>query len=98
MEHDFYAKIHLKNGMFQAKIDQPIKLETQVIVKNSRIIDVKIHTLKDEPAIESALADEFRGQIIKAQSVNIDGISSASVLTKAVKTVVGLALAESRGE
>ena len=51
---------------------------------------------KDERLIEPALEKVFRGQILKSQSVAIDGVSSASVLTKAVKTVVGKALADAR--
>lgn len=60
-----------------------------------------MHSLKGEQPIEPSLEEEFKGQIINAQSVNaqsvnIDGISSASILTEAVKTAVGEALAEAR--
>lgn len=76
--------VHLKAKIAKIKVDK------------NKIVDVKISSGKDERLIEPALEKVFRGQILKSQSVAIDGVSSASVLTKAVKTVVGKALADAR--
>lgn len=84
------------SGTYEAKIVQPARIYTKVKIDNNRIIDVTLGSLKNERPIEAELADEYKAQIIEAQSVNIDGITGASVLTKAVKSVVGEALAEAR--
>lgn len=85
-----------KPGHYEAEIDRPAKIKAEVTVEDEKIVDVKFHTLKDEQPLESDLAAEFRGQILNAQSVNIDGISTASILTKSIKSVVGKALADAR--
>ncbi|KRL90339.1 FMN-binding protein [Lactobacillus kalixensis] len=85
-----------KPGYYEAEIDNPARIKTEVKIEDKRIVDVKLYTLKDERPIEPDLAKEFKGQIIDAQSVNIDGVSAASILTKAVKSVVGKALADAR--
>lgn len=87
-----------KTGVYEVELTQPANIKTKVTIKNNQIVDVKLHSLKGEREIEPGLQKVFKGQIIKAQSVNIDGISSASILTKAVKSVVGEALAQAREE
>lgn len=96
MFKDIKHNVHFKDGIYEAEISNPAKIHAKVLVSDDQIVDVALHSLKDEQPIEPSLQDEFKGQIIDAQSVNIDGISSASILTKAVKSVVGEALAEAR--
>lgn len=91
-------KISLKPGTYEAKIEVPARIKTRVLVDDNGIADVRLHSLKGERPIEPDLAEVYKGQIIKAQSVNIDGVSAASALTKAVKSVVGEALAEARDD
>lgn len=83
-----------KSGSYSSKLEKPVKLKADVEIKNNQITDVKLFSAKGERKIEPELEAEFKGQIVSAQSVNIDGISSASILTKAVKSVVGNALAQ----
>lgn len=83
-------------GEYSAETKDLVHLKAKVKVDRNKIVDVKISSGKDECLIEPALEKVFRGQILKSQSVAIDGVSSASVLTKAVKTVVGKALADAR--
>lgn len=85
-----------KPGKYRAKLLKPARIETQVTVDNTHILDVKLKSLQGEQKIAPDLAAEFKGQILRAQSLNIDGITSASILTKAVKSVVGEALAKAR--
>lgn len=87
-----------KPGSYTAELIKPAKIKAKVIVDTDKIKEVRICSAKDERKIEPELEKIFTGQIIDAQSVNIDGVSSASVLTKAIKTVVGEALAEARLE
>lgn len=81
-----------KDGNYVSKIDKPIKLKAHVLIKNSKIAN--LHLYNDKGKIDSELEEVFRGQIIDKQSVNIDGVTSASVLTKAVKSAVGNALTD----
>lgn len=85
-----------KAGTYRAELSKPIAISAKVTVDNDKIKDVEIRTLDGTQNIEPELKDLFKGQIIKAQSVNIDGITSASILTKSVKSVVGDALADAR--
>lgn len=83
-----------KSGSYSSELERPVKLRASVEIKDNQIIDVKISSGEGERNIEPELETEFKGQIISAQSVNIDGISSVSILTKAVKSVVGNALVQ----
>lgn len=89
-------KIKFVPGSYSAKTDSLAHITATVIVNDEKIIDVSLKSQPGEREIEPALEEEFKGQILQAQSVKIDGIASASVLTKAVKTVIGEALAEAR--
>ncbi|MGQ5709238.1 hypothetical protein [Lactobacillus sp. PSON] len=89
-------KIKFMPGSYSAKTDSLAHIEARVVVDDEKIVDVALKSQPGEREIEPALEKEFKGQILKAQSVKIDGIASASILTKAVKTVVGEALAEAR--
>lgn len=89
-------KCIFKSKVFEAELEQPARVKAKVEIVQNKIVDVKLHSLKGEQPIEPSLEEEFKGQIINAQSVNINGISSASILTKAVKTAVVEALAEAR--
>lgn len=89
-------KIKFVPGSYSAKTDSLAHIEAEVKVDEEKIVDLHLKSQPGEREIEPALEKEFRGQILQAQSVKIDGVSSASILTKAVKTVVGEALAEAR--
>lgn len=89
-------KLTFKPDTYVTKITSPAKIKATVTVDQTQIKDVKLASYDDEREIDPNLEDAFKGQILKAQSVNIDGVSSASVLTKAVKSAVGEALAEAR--
>lgn len=96
MLKDNNNKIIFKTGNFEAELTNPAHIKTTVTIKDNKITDVKIRSLKDEKPIEKALQEEFKGQIINAQSVKIDSVSGATILTKAVKSVVGEVLDEAR--
>ncbi|RVU71181.1 MULTISPECIES: hypothetical protein [Lactobacillus] len=87
-----------KPGCYHAKIDNPAKLQVDLKVNTDTILAVNIDTWDGEKHIEQAIKDVFCGQILEKQSVNIDGVSSASILTKGVKSVVGSALADAMVE
>lgn len=89
-------EVTFKAGSYQAKLSKPVHIKTKVTVDQHKITDVSLATYAGEQKIDHDLENAFRGQILKVQSVNIDGISSASILTKAVKSVVGQALAAAR--
>lgn len=89
-------KLTFAPDTYIAKISTPAKIQATVIVGQTQIKDVKLTSYDGEREIDDDLEEAFKGQILKAQSANIDGVSSASVLTKAVKSAVGEALAEAR--
>lgn len=89
-------KIKFKPGSYSAKTDTLARIEARVTVDDKKIVDVHLKSQPGEREIEPALEEEFKGQILQAQSLKIDGVSSASILTKAVKTAVGEALADAR--
>lgn len=91
-------EVTFKPGSYQAKLSKPVHIKTKVTVNRHQITDVRLASYAGEQKIDQDLKNEFKGQILKAQSVNIDGVSSASILTKAVKSVVGQALAQARTE
>lgn len=93
---DIDKQSKFKPGIYEAELSNPARIKTQVTINENGISDIKLHSFKDERPIEPALQEVFKGQIIAAQSVNIDGVSAASSLTKAVKSVVGEALAKAR--
>lgn len=81
-----------KEGNYTSKIEEPVNLQANVSIKDNKITDVRLYS--ESRQIDSELENAYRGQIITNQSVNIDGITSASVLNRAVKSVVGGALAD----
>ena len=81
-----------KEGNYTSKIDKPVNLQANISIKDNKITDV--HLYSESRQIDFELEDAYRGQIITNQSVNIDGITSASILNRAVKSVVGGALAD----
>lgn len=85
--------MQFRPGCYEAKIIRPAKLKAKIKVSRHQIEDLSLDSYGDEPPIDADLKAAYRGQILKAQSVNIDGVSSASILSKAVKSVVGQALA-----
>lgn len=89
-------KIKFIPGSYSAKTDSLARIEATVEVDEERIINVHLKSQPGEREIEPEIENEFKGQILQAQSLKIDGVSSASVLSKAVKTAVGEALAEAR--
>lgn len=89
-------KIKFVPGSYSAKTDSLAHIEAKVTVDEDKIVDLHLKSQPGEREIEPELEEEFKGQILQAQSVKIDGVSSASILTKAVKTVVGEALADAR--
>lgn len=78
-----------KEGNYMSEVEKPLSVKANVSIKNNKIVDVHLSGEK----IDSELEDAYRGQILDKQSVNIDGVTSASILTKAVKSAVGEALA-----
>lgn len=82
-----------KEGNYSSEIEKPLKLKADVSIKDNKIHDVNLFDHNGKK-IDSDLENAYRGEIISKQSVNIDGVSSASILTKAVKTAVGNALAD----
>lgn len=81
-----------KEGNYTAKVDKPLPLQANVSIKNNKISDIQLYDQTGK--IASDVENVYRGQIISHQSVNIDGITSASILNKAVKSAVGGALAD----
>ena len=87
-------KCIFKSKVFEAELEQPARVKAKVEIAQNKIVDVKLHSLKGEQPIEPSLEEEVKGQIINPQSVILNGTSSESILTKAVKTGVVEALVE----
>lgn len=85
--------MQFKPGFYEAKIVKPAKIKARIKVGRHKIEDLCLDSYGGAPQIDPDLKAAYRGQILKAQSVNIDGVSSASILSKAVKSAVGQALA-----
>ncbi len=73
------------------------KVKVTVTVDANAITEVKVDASGETPAIGGAAADKLAGQVMTAQSAEIDGASGASMTTKAVKTAVADCLAQAGG-
>lgn len=74
------------NGMFQIK--------AEVTVDESTVTAVVLDLSNETPGIGQGIGDELAGQILAAQSAEIDGVSGATITTQAVKAAVADCLAQ----
>lgn len=63
-----------------------------------RIVEVTITGDGETAGIGSAAIEEMPAQILEAQSAEVDGVSTASYSTKAVKTAAADCIAQAKGE
>ncbi len=62
------------------------------------ITDVVLDVSSETPDIGQAAADELKQMILDAQSAEIDGVSGASITTKAVRDAAADCIAQAKGE
>lgn len=74
----------------------PVKVEVQT--SSDKILSVKILDQKETQGIGSNAIDQLPAAIVKAQSVDVQGVAGASVTSKAIKTAVAECLAQASGK
>lgn len=84
-------------GSYSAEANGMNKVKANITVSQDKIVDVNLELPGESKDFGQAAMKELRGQILKAQSTNIDGVSGASLTTKAVKTAVEEALEKAKG-
>lgn len=85
-------------GSYSAEAEGMHKVKVDVTVDKSKIIDLNLHLEGESKNFSQAATEELRKQILNAQSVDIDGVSGASLTTNAVKEAVGQALENATGK
>lgn len=69
----------------------------ELTTSESAITNVKITGDKETPAVGGAALEELAGQIKKAQSAEIDGVSGATLTSNGVKEAAAAAIAAAKG-
>lgn len=77
-----------EGGMYKWRIN-----ECQVDVASGKVVNIKLLTTKD-PASKNMQADELYSRVIKAQSLQVDTISMATLTSKAYLKAVENALVQ----
>lgn len=110
MNYKLKEKIHKTRGKAMEKINKFVpgsysaeaegmhKVKVDVTVDKSKIIDLNLHLEGESKNFGQAATEELRKQILNAQSVDIDGVSGASLTTNAVKEAIGQALENATGK
>lgn len=85
-------------GTYSAEAEGMSKIKVDLTVDQEKITDVKIDTPGESKKFGQAANDELRQQILDVQSADIDGVTGASLTTKAVKTATTEALEKASGQ
>ena len=70
----------------------------EMTFSETAITDVKIDVSGETPSIGGAIGDEMTSRILEAQSADIDGVSSATVTSNAIKTAVADCISQASGK
>lgn len=85
-------------GSYSAEATGMSKVKVNITVNQDKITDVKLDTEGESKNFGQAAMKELRGQILEAQSPDIDGVSGASLTTKAVREATKEALEQASGK
>lgn len=85
-------------GSYSAEATGMSKVKVNLTVDKDKITDVKLDTVGESKDFGQAAMKQLRQQILDAQSSDIDGVTGASLTTKAVKQATQEALEKASGE
>lgn len=85
-------------GSYSAEAEGMSKVRANVTVNEDKITDLQLELPGESKKFGQAAMEELRNQILEAQSTDIDGVTGASLTTKAVKTAVNEALENATGK
>lgn len=85
-------------GKYSASAEGMSKVEVSLTVDQDKIREVRINVPGESKDFGQAAAKELEKQLLAAQSAEIDGVSGASLTTKAVKIATKEALQDAKGK
>lgn len=80
--------------VFTGKAQGMGEVVAEVTVADGKIVDVKLTGENETAGIGSVVLEEMPAKIIEAQSVDVDGVTGATITTNAVKAAVNDALTQ----
>ncbi|MGI1660045.1 MAG: FMN-binding protein [Desulfitobacterium sp.] len=92
------AESGYKDGTYEGISPNGIDGEIVVAVEigGGKITDVKVTSHNETEGIGSLAVEKLPGEIVEAQSTEVDGVSGATVSSTAIKEAVNAALAKAK--
>ena len=87
-----------KPGTYSAKASGIGEVTVTMTFDANRIIDVVLDVSHETPGIGQAAADTLKKNLMAAQAAEIDGVSGATITSKAVSKAAAKCIAQAKGE
>ena len=87
-----------KPGTYSAKASGIGEVTVTMTFDANRIIDVVLDVSHETPGIGQAAADALKKNLMAAQAAEIDGVSGATITSKAVSKAAAKCIAQAKGE